>query len=349
MPYADKQMVKAPMKPSPSLIYNNLTACEGSLLYAHIRQACTFALSGMKASGVPVDVRKVESQLGDVKLGDVIHSVTACSHNAFAFIVLATDAGVQIWDSSAYHLLYVAPLPAAASLDVSLRHSTFARAAAINVAADGTPHVVFGSSSGSLFCLPLNEREGRFKGAPAALPAHHKSPITAIGSAYQSRQGKWTEDLGCNLVTCDEEGGIAVWEALSIGPGYKLLTSIPPSGTPVVSVAVRRDIVVAARLDGAVQLYGLRDGKLRADMGSASRLLSSMAIHPTKDIIATAAEDGSLHVWALPIGGAKADLLLSVCWMHAVLTGVAFCGPTSDDVAVVAYDTDEVHVYKYAA
>ncbi|PNW71180.1 hypothetical protein CHLRE_16g694402v5 [Chlamydomonas reinhardtii] len=334
------------MKPSPSLIYNNLASCAGSLLYAHIRQACTFALSGMSSSGAPVAVRKVESQHSDV-----IHSIVVCHHNAAAFAVLATEAGVQIWDKSVTHLLHVAPLPPAAAAGapgLAPRHGAFARGAAINVAADGTPHIAFGTSAGAVFLLELNEAEGKFRGLPVPLPPHHTSPITAIGSPYQSRQGKWSEDLGCYLVTCDEDGGVAVWEAGNTGPGgCQLVTSVAPTGVPVVSVAVRRDIVVAARLDGAVQLYGLRDGKLRADLGAHSRFISAMDIHPTKDIIATVSEDCSLGVWALPIGGAKADCLLSVCWMHAALTGVAFCGAAGDDVAVVAYDTDEVHVYKY--
>jgi hypothetical protein len=38
--------------------------------------------------------------------------------------------------------------------------------------------------------------------------------------------------------------------------------------------------------------------------------------------------------------------LLSTVWMHATVTGVAFCGPTFDDVAAVAYDTDELQLYK---
>jgi hypothetical protein len=32
--------------------------------------------------------------------------------------------------------------------------------------------------------------------------------------------------------------------------------------------------------------------------------------------------------------------------MHAAVTGVAFCGPTYDDVAAVAYDTDELQIYR---
>eukprot|EP00198_Chlamydomonas_reinhardtii_P010025 XP_001699362.1 predicted protein [Chlamydomonas reinhardtii] len=86
-------------------------------------KACTFALSGMSSSGAPVAVESQHS--------DVIHSIVVCHHNAAAFAVLATEAGVQIWDKSVTHLLH----------------------------------------------------------------------------------GKWSEDLGCYLVTCDEDGGVAVWEA----------------------------------------------------------------------------------------------------------------------------------------
>jgi hypothetical protein len=44
-------------------------------------------------------------------------------------------------------------------------------------------------------------------------------PLTALSShaAHAALQGKWTEDLGCHLVSCDEEGGIAVYEALTGG------------------------------------------------------------------------------------------------------------------------------------
>jgi hypothetical protein len=38
--------------------------------------------------------------------------------------------------------------------------------------------------------------------------------------------------------------------------------------------------------------------------------------------------------------------ILSLCWPTVVLTGVAFCGDCSDDVAVSAYDHDEIRIYK---
>jgi hypothetical protein len=42
----------------------------------------------------------------------------------------------------------------------------------------------------------------------------------------------------------------------------------------------------------------------------------------------------------------QAAVLLSVCWLNSMLTGVAFCGPNHNDVAVTAYDTDELRVWR---
>jgi hypothetical protein len=86
-----------------------------------------------------------------------------------------------------------------------------------------------------------------------------------------------------------------------------------------------------------------------------------------------------MNVWQLPIGGNKvgrvgrgrrarsaapasarspaqlrrrslpqAAVLLSTCWLNSMLTGVAFCGPSHNDVAVAAYDTDELRVWRRA-
>jgi hypothetical protein len=45
----------------------------------------------------------------------------------------------------------------------------------------------------------------------------------------------------------------------------------------------------------------------------------------------------------------QAANLLSVCWLNALMTGVAFCGEDSNDVAAVAYDQDELAVWTGAA
>ncbi len=47
------------------------------------------------------------------------------------------------------------------------------------------------------------------------------------------------------------------------------------------------------------------DGKLKSEIVAHSRWLSAMDIHPKEDIIVTAAEDATMNVWQLPIGGNK--------------------------------------------
>ena len=42
----------------------------------------------------------------------------------------------------------------------------------------------------------------------------------------------------------------------------------------------------------------------------------------------------------------QAAVLLSVCWLNAMLTGATFCGPDYNDVAVTAYDTEELRIWK---
>lgn len=47
-----------------------------------------------------------------------------------------------------------------------------------------------------------------------------------------------------------------------------------------------------------------------------------------------------LVTWCVQVG-----CKLSACWHNAVLTGIAFTGPGSNDVAVAAYDTEQIHVW----
>ncbi len=42
----------------------------------------------------------------------------------------------------------------------------------------------------------------------------------------------------------------------------------------------------------------------------------------------------------------QAAVLLSVCWLNAMITGATFCGPDYNDVAVAAYDTEELRIWK---
>eukprot|EP00201_Polytomella_parva_P000635 CAMPEP_0175079598 /NCGR_PEP_ID=MMETSP0052_2-20121109/24914_1 /TAXON_ID=51329 ORGANISM="Polytomella parva, Strain SAG 63-3" /NCGR_SAMPLE_ID=MMETSP0052_2 /ASSEMBLY_ACC=CAM_ASM_000194 /LENGTH=259 /DNA_ID=CAMNT_0016349951 /DNA_START=191 /DNA_END=973 /DNA_ORIENTATION=+ len=258
-------------------------------------------------------------------------------------MILATNKGIQIWDENVCHLLHTWAHPSDAVASSSST-SIFARGICTTITSEGTGHICFGSSSGSLYGIPILE-DNKF--GPTFEIKQHKAPITCLSSSYQSRRGNWAADVGCEVVSCDEDGMAVFWQASVGAGGYRVLHTIASKGVPCVSAAVRNDFAILARLDGAIQIYGIRDGKLRADIGGHSRFLSSMDLHPEKDIVVTSSEDATVNVWTLPIGGNRAENLLSVAWLNAPITGVTFCGPNNNDIAVVAYDTEEIYYYKY--
>lgn len=140
-----------------------------------------------------------------------------------------------------------------------------------------------------------------------------------------------------------------VWEAAT-STSYSCAATISAAGdhgrVAATSLAVRKDLIVCARLSGVVQIFGRRDLALKAEIEAHSRWITAMDIHPTRDVIVTAAEDCTLNVWQLPLGGRRVAALLSICWITCPITGVAFCGPRRDDIAAVAYDTDEIQVWR---
>jgi hypothetical protein len=89
----------------------------------------------------------------------------------------------------------------------------------------------------------------------ATLIGQHSRPIMCLSSSYQSRRGAWAEDLGSELVSCNDQGRLCIWQVKD-EQSVQCVATVE-AGQPCCSLAVRRGFVVAARVDGCVQLYGL--------------------------------------------------------------------------------------------
>lgn len=202
------------------------------------------------------------------------------------------------------------------------------------------------AAAGAIYIFAVDAM-GRVR--PATSLQYNGSPIVALGSACQSRGGSGQEGGGDDetaMVSSGEDGSVVVWEAAS-SSSYKARGAIDGGSQPCTSIAVRKGLLICARLNGVVQMYDLASLTLRAELVAHSRLLTCMDIHPRKDIIVTASEDCTVHVWQLPLAPSdKVAVLMSVCWLHAPMWGVAFCGPERDDIAAVGYDTDEIQVWR---
>ena len=119
--------------------------------------------------------------------------------------------------------------------------------------------------------------------------------------------------------------------------------------------------------------------RLKLELQAHSRLLSCMAIHPSRDIFVTAAEDATCNVWTLPLTDSdqvcipathqliftsqmscsltlrhvllhvQMSALLSVCWNNMAITGAVFTGDDDSDdclVAAIAYDADTLQLWR---
>ncbi|KAF6263935.1 WD40-repeat-containing domain protein [Scenedesmus sp. NREL 46B-D3] len=324
------------LRPSPSLVYNNLCALGSSgLAFTHTR-------SGAVLQGIPTDAdTKVEVKKVDTQGNSLVQSAISCTVDGQNLLVLSNEGGLQVWDDTGANLLYVWKLPR--SQPASTQHADFVRGLCFTVSEAGGVLLCAGCSSGTIQVFSV--AAGPVIRPTATLSRHHSNPITCLGSSYQSRRGVWAEDLGSELVSCDDQGRVCVWQVRD--EQTVQCVGAVEAGQPCCSLAVRRGFVVAARVDGCVQLYGLKDRCLRSELVAASRWLSAMDIHPVKDLVVTASEDCTLGVWALPMWGQQASCLLSVCKYNERLTGAAFCGQGADSVAAIAYDVEALNVWKF--
>lgn len=85
---------------------------------------------------------------------------------------------------------------------------------------------------------------------------HSSRPVISLASAFQSRRGGWAEDMGCELVSCDDEGSIRVWQAHSSSSYLESGVSMQAKA-PCCSLAVRKGFIVAGGSDGCVRIYNL--------------------------------------------------------------------------------------------
>ncbi|KAF8066185.1 Wdr54 [Scenedesmus sp. PABB004] len=332
---APRHACVAALQHSPSLLLGNLTAMgDGGLAYAHTR-------AGVVVRCLPAaDGDELEATRVDLQHHSSVQCVRGCSIDGAPLLALGNEVGLQVWDCAGARLLWAWELPRGAP--ASAHHADYIGALAFAADGAGGLALAAGASSGDVHVFTI--ARGPLL-AHAATLRHHGRPVVALGSALQSRRGAWGDDRGGG-----ELGTICVWTPAAGGaPGGHALARVIEAGAPCAGLAVRRGLVVAGRADGVLVLYDLRDGGLRAEIAAHACGLSALDVHPSRDVVATVAEDCTVAVWSLPVDGARAACLLSAVAFHEVLTGVAFCGAGDDSVAAVAYDGDALLLWRGAA
>mmetsp|Transcript_43009 Transcript_43009/g.102097 ORF Transcript_43009/g.102097 Transcript_43009/m.102097 type:complete len:240 (+) Transcript_43009:431-1150(+) len=215
-------------------------------------------------------------------------------------------------------------------------------AAGVQSSPDAGAVIVAGTSHGELLLFSLDVPSGIAK-STGKQAAGGGGAVTALKSCIDSSRGREASDV---VATGDESGGLCLWSHTPDGLVKKAAVEGGEFG-PVVGIALRNGRVIAGFSSGTVTVLSQDSLEPELRLFAHSRLLSGMDIHPTRDIFATVAEDCTLNVWSLPTKSSpEAGPLLSKCLPSTMLTGVAFCGPDNNDVAVSAYDHTELKVFQ---
>jgi len=313
---------------------NNLSAGSGQLSYTHGQQVILLSQDAVLAGS-----DAAPKQCGVKDSVDILESKFVVI-DGNTYLVLATAVGVQFWDAAGNNIVFNYQFGDDNQVDNKVRTS-FAKGITSVIAADDTELICVGSSSGNIFVF-----EGsafKFK-CVHIIKGEHKEPISALASEYGDMMSSGQTQQR-HLISADDAGQVVVWSALS-STTFTKTNTIARAGFPCCGVKVRGDRLIVAYTDGLLAFYNLDTCTKWMELTAHSRFLSAIAIHPSKDIFATVAEDSTLNVWTLPDCGNKLEVLMSVSWTDSMLCGVTFCGPDNNAVAACAFDTEEIRIWQ---
>mmetsp|Transcript_4035 Transcript_4035/g.6887 ORF Transcript_4035/g.6887 Transcript_4035/m.6887 type:complete len:340 (-) Transcript_4035:397-1416(-) len=319
---------------SPSLKYNNLSAGGGRLCFTDSRQVHLIPAESLHADEVRI------SQAG-LKDSNVIYQSKFVKIREKWYLVLATDAGVQIWDALGNNILFNFVFPTGLK-DPQRKRSNFARGITVVLTAEDVEVICVGSSSGDIF---LFEGSGIKFRLVNTLKGRDQA-TSDLTSDYACRCST-KSDASRRLISADDGGRVVVYDAISPSMFEKSFFFEASSDQgPCVSVVVRDDRLVCALSTGQLCFYNLATQTKWLELKAHTRFASSMTLHPTRDRFVSVAEDSTLQVLTLPQVGEKIEVVMSTVMADSMITGAAWFGNNHDDLAVCAYDTDYLHVWK---
>lgn len=322
-------MANIPLNFSPALLTNNLSALQNALSYCAVDQTCLVTLKSEEVRTL-ADGDTIGQGVGRAQL----HQIALVQLFGAANAVLAVGNSLQIWNIDLQELLldWTSPEAAAKGTLPSLTH----RGIAIATAADGACLLCIGSSNGTMHIFTVHAAD-QVRHSHALV--HHQAAIAALASNIDSESHTISTSY---LASCDDDGCINLFEATSASR-FELRHRWEGHGVPCVAVGIMNDTLVGGFYDGSIRLYSLADGQLKAEVQAHSRFLSALAVHPTRPLFASAAEDATFAVWSMA-DAQQVHTLMSGCWSNTMITGVAFAGCTYDKIALAGYDTDEINV-----
>eukprot|EP00743_Colponemidia_sp_Colp-15_P001473 GILK01001612.1.p1 GENE.GILK01001612.1~~GILK01001612.1.p1 ORF type:complete len:337 (-),score=44.81 GILK01001612.1:145-1122(-) len=246
-------------------------------------------------------------------------------------LVLTTLFGAQIWNADGSRMLFF--LPASSGRPVPADQQSFFRGIALVRSEDQREQICVGTSAGDVLVITVDS--GNFSLADTL--SVHESSITDLAFSSTGRRPF--------LASSDDTGHISVWSTPN-ADGFKHKGMLRGPTCLISSLCAMDNMVIAGYASGHIRIFDTSAMVIQVEIAAHVRSINALALHPSKPLLASVAEDTVVNVWSLPTADSPdVALLFAAAVPDQLLTGVTFWGPTHDNLAVSSYDVDHIRVW----
>ncbi|KUF75374.1 WD repeat-containing protein 54 [Phytophthora nicotianae] len=283
-----------------------------------------------------------------------VHQVRFCTLKDLVVIVVASDNGIQIYDSTGeeslaeialkdivgaegnYYLALLILVPVARSLTNPIKAGDYFYCQGICSIHMKEPRLVVGTSVGKLLVIGKEEEAKSGEGSSFEVC----KTLTEHGEAICSVESSLDGTL---LASSDMSGAIMIRNPRD---GFKVTHRIVSTGYPATSMTfMAENWLVAGFLTGCLRLYNPENFHLHAEVAAHTRAITALDAH--NEFVVSVSDDTFMNIWEIsstkPGAAPRVKLVSSQPVPNDLLTGVAFVSTNS--LLTAAYDSAHLKLW----
>ncbi|KAG3028116.1 hypothetical protein PC121_g2129 [Phytophthora cactorum] len=257
-----------------------------------------------------------------------VHQVRFCTLKNLVVIVVASDNGIQIYDSTGEETLSEIALKDIVGGDVEAGDYLYCQG--ICSVHMKEPRLVVGTSLGKLLVIGKEEEAKSGEGSRFEVCktlTEHDEAICCVESSLD----------GTLLASSDMSGAILIRNP---GDGFEVTHRIVSTGYPATSMTfMAENWLVAGFLTGCLRLYNPESFHLHAEVAAHTRAITALDAH--NEFAVSVSEDTFMNIWEIssskPGAAPRIKLVSSQPVPNDLLTGVVFV--STNNLLTAAYDS----------
>lgn len=194
---------------------------------------------------------------------------------------------------------------------------------------NGMATILIGSSSGTIFVF--------------ANPTFDEIYLQKKIEAVSLQNKSITNVLCCGdyVISSNDHGDLHVYNN---DEGYILRGTCIGNGSPCTSLVGKDDVIVGGFMTGHIRIYKASKIELSIEITANIKMITALAFHPIKQIIASVSEDQYLQLWDINMLS-HVELMSAFRLDNKLCTGVDFSKDDGSCIYVASYEREDVDVF----